>query len=285
MFAEGSAHYAAHEWREALVAFERAYVIVQSPNTGLLIGRCLHELGRDVEAVEAFDRAAREAARRIAAGETKYAQAGDAATSEGEALRATLGTIRVHVAQRASPSTALTIDERWIPIDENGNASALHAPGAATVLFRHEGRVQKRTVNVSASATSALEFGADDTSARAPNDLRLPSDAPSRHEPTSSRPSWLLPTAAASGVVSLVGGGMYLGFNGAARSTYDDLYAKCGPNHCTDADRSAADRGESQQAVAIGSLVVGAVAAATAVALLVVHATWDDGGAAPSRRP
>src|SRR5215475_5968624 len=93
LFSQGSSEYVAHRYADALEHLRASYKLVPSPNSGLLIARCLRELGRPVEAVAAYDAAATEARR-----DSKYEKTAEAATQEGAALRATLGTVRVRVA-------------------------------------------------------------------------------------------------------------------------------------------------------------------------------------------
>lgn len=264
-FAAGSGHFQARRWAEALEAFERANAIVPSPNTELLIGRCLRELGLTVLAVKAFDRTVDDAKRRVEAGETKYAQAREAAAREGEAIRRTLGTIRVRIPRSAAPG-GITLDGAPLSVDAEGAATVLSQPGTATIEFRDGGRPQRQTVTVLAGAAVDVEFA--EGASRAPDVVGAAPPAPASSAGHES--SWISWAAIGAGALAVGGGGVYLGFNAAARSTYDDLAAQCGPDRCTEAHRSDADRGERQQTIALVGLSIGAVAAAATVALVVV---------------
>lgn len=258
-FEAGSAHFQAHQWQEALAAFERANALVPSPNTELLIARCLRELGQSVEAVKRFDSTALHAKKRVDAGEAKYQQAGEAAAREGEAIRRTLGTLRIRVAQ-GSGQGAVSLDGKATELAPDGTATVLAAPGPATVEFSDRGRVQRQTVTLLAGAVVDVEFSAG---------ASPPSDPVAPPEKAASSQPWVW-AAIGAGALTAVGGGVYLGFNSASRATYDDLAARCGPNRCTERDRADADRGEQQQTIAMVGLAVGAVAAVATVAFTVI---------------
>jgi hypothetical protein len=265
-FAEGSAEFQAHRWREALTEFERAYAIVPSPNTGLLIARCLRELGLRVEALKVFDRTVEESKQRAASGETKYVQAGESAAREGEAIRGTLGTIRIRI-EKPTKSAVLMIGGTPTPLDPEGAVMTWSVPGPTTIEFRDGERVQRQTVTVAAGATLDVAFG--EAGSPVADGARLPPPESGASE-SSSWPFW---AAVGAGALAVVGGGVYVGFNAGARSTYDDLAARCGPDRCTDADRPTADDGEGQQTIAMVGLSVGIVAALASVTFAVIAAS------------
>ena len=124
-FAEGNTHFQARRWSEALKAFERSHGLVSSPNTQLMIARCHRELGRRVEAATAFSDAALEARSRVARGESRYTPTVDAATTEGNAVRAQLGTIQVKV-ERPDPAVTLLVDRKSVALSPEGEATILH---------------------------------------------------------------------------------------------------------------------------------------------------------------
>ena len=81
LFAQGSTAFLAKRYTEALESLRVSYRLVASPNSGLLIARCLRELNRPVEAVTMYDSVALDARRHAAEGDTKYAQTADVAAS------------------------------------------------------------------------------------------------------------------------------------------------------------------------------------------------------------
>jgi hypothetical protein len=261
-FNEGFAQYQTKHWAAALTAFERSYGLSASPNTGLLIARCHRELGKPVAAALIFQRTEDEARRRVGAGEAKYSQALEAATREGREVRDTLATIRVHVAHFHDET--LTIDGQPVALDAGGNATSLHEEGAATIELRSaSGTSRKQSLTLPRGATIETELAGE------PPTAAIPPPPPSRW------PGWTLPTAIGGGAVALAGLGVYVGFNAAARSTYDTLAARCGPSSCGAADRPLADEGRDQQSVAVVGLLVSAIAATVVGTILVIAATRD----------
>lgn len=82
-----------------------------------------------------------------------------------------------------------------------------------------------------------------------------------------------MPAALASGVLTLAGTGVFIGFGSSSHSTYESLAARCGPGTCGPAERAEADAGERQQTIAnVGLAVAGAAAIAT-IAFVVVALT------------
>ena len=94
LFAQGSALYLAGQYGQALELLTNSYNLVPSPNSELVIARCLRDLGRLVEAQASFASAEQEARRRAGQGAPKYAQTADSAAVEGAAVRSSLGTVQ-----------------------------------------------------------------------------------------------------------------------------------------------------------------------------------------------
>lgn len=274
LFAEGTAHFQAGRWGAALAALRRSHALVESPNTELMIARSLRELGRSVEAVTAFEQAAGAAGAKVAEGEPKYAPTKRAAEEEGRKLRATLGSIRVRVAKR--PGLVVIIDGRPVTLDAAGEATVLHPPGNATVFVSDaSGAEQRQALTVVAGSTVELEFAAD-ASPRAlslsPNVI-APAEPTPAAEPRASTGSWAVPAAIATGVLTLAGTGIFVGFGSDSRAKYDALDARCGPSSCGPAERAEADAGERSQVIANVGLAVAGVAAVATIAFVVVALT------------
>ena len=268
-FTEGTAHFQAKRWAEALEAFEHSFSLVASPNTKLMIARCLRELGRRPDAADAYADAAAEAHRRVTAGEGKYKQTADAAATEGAAVRAQLGTLHVHVARPAGAT--LTVDTKVVELSKDGDATILHEPGTASVTVRDAtGAEQRQTVTVQANGTVQMDFAVQ--SAPAPPPLwRPPASAPER-----TRSSWSAPAALVAGGVTLAGLGVFIGFGASSQATYDRLAARCGPSSCGPADREEADAGKRAQTIANVGLAVSAVAAVATIVFVAVALTSSD---------
>ena len=271
-FAEGSAHYQARRWPEALAAFERSQKLVSSPNTELMIARSLRELGRRAEAAQHFEHAHDEAKKRVQRGESKYARTADTAASEGAVVRAQVGVVKIHVANHAT--AALTVDGKSVPLAGDGTASVLHDAGTASVVVRDQGGAQqKQTVTVLAGGTVQLEFAAEKSAPTpAPPTLVPIRETP---PPPSRGGSWAVPAAWGAGGLTVAGVGVFTIFGLSSQSTYDDLAKRCGPDQCGPADRADADDGQRSQTIANVGLGV-AIGAAVATAIFVVVALSND---------
>jgi len=269
-FTEGTAHFQAKRWAEALEAFEHSFSLVASPNTKLMIARCLRELGRRTDAADAYADAAAEAHRRVTAGEGKYKQTADAAATEGAAVRAQLGTLRVHVARPAGAT--LTVDTKVVELSKDGDVTVLHEPGTASVTVRDAtGAEQRQTVTVQANGTVQMDFAVQSAPPAPPPLSRPPASAPER-----PRSSWPVPAALVAGGVTLAGLGVFIGFGASSQATYDRLSARCGPSSCGPADRGEADSGKRDQTIANVGIAVSAVAAVATIVFVAVALTSSD---------
>jgi hypothetical protein len=278
LFVDGNADYQGGRWASALTALQRSYALVPSPNTMLMIARSLRELGRSAEAVDAFEKSALEAAQRVAKGDAKYSPTERAATEEGRKLRATLGKIRVRVMNHENVTA--TVDGHPLPLDASGTASVLHPAGSAIVVVRDaSGAEQKQTVSVSAGSTVDMEFSGDappraavlpppaSTSATA-----VPLDRDATRSETNAR-SWSVPAAIGTGVLTLAGTAVFIGFGSASHATYERLSADCGPSSCGPSERDDADAAKRQQTIANVGVAAAGVALVATIAFVVVALT------------
>jgi hypothetical protein len=277
LFAQGSTAFLARRYADALVDLRASYKLVPSPNSGLLIARCLRELNRRVEAVEMYTAVAVDARRRAADGDAKYAQTAEVASTEGAVVRATLGTIRVRVA-RPPPGSLVEIDNAATPVTD-AEIVVLHPPGDVTVKFKpRAGAEQSQRATVAAGGEVRMEFTPAAEAASGPSSGPGAGSEPAPRPdvvvaPAEGEPaSWMLPAALVAGGVALVGGGIFAGFGLKSESTYNDLAAKCLPLGCGDEDRALADEGKRDQTIANVGLVVGIVGAASAITFLLVRA-------------
>lgn len=273
-FAEGSAHYQGRKYAEALTAFERSNQIIASPNADLMIARSLRELGRKADAATAFDRAEKNARRRVAAGEGKYAQTAEAARTEGDKVKSGLGSIAIHIAKPGGAT--VTVDGKDVTL-ENGDATLFHEPGGAVVIVRDaNGSKQRQAISVIAGSSARLDFAGESTSAPSPPPPVVGPPPPAGDTPPKpSEPKgtkWTVPAAIVSGGVALGGLGVFTGFGLSSKSTFDDLSRRCGPGSCGDADRADAESGQRAQTIANVGLVIGAVATVAAIIFLIESA-------------
>src|SRR5262245_53459073 len=101
-FDTGGRHFDAKRYEEALATFRASHATVASPNTRLMIARCLRELGRDVEAYDEFSAVVAEAAEK-----------GPRYESAAQAAREEQGEVASHLAfaiiRLATPREGVTV--------------------------------------------------------------------------------------------------------------------------------------------------------------------------------
>ena len=287
LFLHGGELFAQKRFAEALEALEKSYQLQPSPNSHLLIARCLRELGRLVEALEHFQVTENEARARMTAGESKkYRDTQEAAATEGSEVRERLGTIHVLVT-RAPEGSIVEVDGKPTELPAGGALDVLHSTGQAVIVVRPPtGASQTRTVQVVAGGESSvtLEVSApppppekDLSKDRRPTRLdKAPDVVPPRPRP------WAAPLAIVSGGIGLVGFGLFAGFGLHSQGIYKDLKSSCAPL-CGKAD---AEEGAREQTIANASLGVG-IAGAVAAAVftgLTLSASPPKSNPRPSRR-
>jgi hypothetical protein len=252
LYAEGHDHFVAGRCADAMPLLERANKLVPSPNSGLLIARCMVSDKHLVAAANRYSEVERDALNLVRAGETRYAETAAAAAKEGTALRAQLGTVRVRLRPRAG--VALEIDGAPTEIQADGETTLLHEPGQAKVTFVLPATRRDRVVAVNAGHESLVTYDVEE--AKPPPGTLTP--APSR-----SGIPW---TVFAAGGVSIAGLGTFAGFGIASETIYTDLWSRCGHACNPVTDKPDADRGRTFQTVANVGLVVGVVFAAVTAA-------------------
>jgi hypothetical protein len=282
LFTRGSSAFLAKRYADALEDLRASYKLVPSPNSGLLIARCLKELNRRVDAVEMYATVATDARRRAADGDVKYAQTADVATAEGAAVRATLGTVRVRVAH-PPPGALVDVDGTSTPATDT-EIVLLRPPGEVTVRFKPKtGAEQSQRATLAAGSELRMEFtpAPADVAPAPPPTPETPHPPPPPPRETEP-PAWTVPAAIATGGVALLGMGLFIGFGSQSESIYDELEARCGPAACGPEDRARADEGKRDQTIANVGLAVGIVGAASTVAILLVR-LYATPGPAPAQ--
>lgn len=279
LFVRGTALFAEKRFAEALDPLEQSYRLVPSPNSNLLVARCLRELGRLVESLARFRATEAEAGARVAAGEPRYLKTQEAAAAEGLAVRGRLGSILVRVA-RAPQASIVEVDGKAAALPADGKLDVLHPTGQAILVVRPPaGAPLVRTVQVVAGSDTPVEI--DFQTSTAPSEELKDRDRDSARPASSPVRRWAAPAALVSGGIGLIGVGLFTGFGLHSQAIYDRLSRECAPRCGT--RRSEADQGDLEQTIANTSLVVGmaGVAAAAAFTVLFVSASGRERQARP----
>ncbi len=271
LFAKGSQLFLARRYAEALDVLRASYRATPSPSSGLLIARCLRQLGRPVEASEMYDAVEADARQRVDP-DGEYKKTADAAAEEGAMVRASLASIHVHVAH-ATPSSRLELDGAPVALPESGDVLLWHVPGAARVALRQGGSGPSRDLTLLAGSDVRVELDAG-----APPPPILPPAPPptTRTDPegtTHGTRPWAIPAALGSGVVAAAGLGIFAGFGLTSHAKFEDLSRACGPHACGDAQRADIASGERQQRIANVGFVIGAVGVAATATFVILHLT------------
>lgn len=283
LFLRGTELFAQKRLAEALDALERSYKLLPSPNSNLLIARCLRELGRLVEALEHFQATESAASARIAAGESKYRDTQEASAKEGREVRERLGAIHVRVAS-APEASIVEVDGKPTPLPAGGALDILHATGQAVIVVRPpSGNPVMRTVQVVAGGETQVNIEALGAAPAPPPEDKTKAKDKEQAPIVPAARSWAVP-ALVSGGVGLLGLGLFAGFGAHSKAIYGELKDSCSPR--CGARKDEADQGAREQSIANASLVVGIVgaAAATTFTLLTLTAPPREGSPRPSGR-
>lgn len=271
-FEHGMHAYTNRRYEEALDAFRGADARVPSPNTRLMIARCLRELGRVHESIDSFLASETLAKARIDQGESRYEPTRSAARTERAMVERGAGRIEVDGAGKevrvllAGALVHLSAGEprivRWV------------TPGDHTVeRHRPGGIVERHTVHVEAGETATVRFApvGDQKSDEAHSALRpAPPEAPGRRQRR-----WAWPLAVGAGALTLGATGSFVAFGLDSENRYQRVRDACQAGECGDAQRADAEVGARHQTIANISLVVaGASLVATGV---LIWLALDDG--------
>lgn len=255
LLVDGSNLFKQERYEDALGKLERSYELVPSPNSALMIARCLVKLDRPVEAYEHFQKAEREASTRLEE-QPRYRPTLEAAKSEGQAVRDTLGAVVVRVYD-APAGTVVELQGRKQPL-ERGEATLLGKPGRAEIVVRMpDGKTIARPTELQAGGEASLGITLE-----RPKKTK-PSKKPAPDEPL----PWQAIAALTSGGVAVVAFGLAIGFGVHGAQIYNrlerDCKPRCGPEYAGDIEE-----GERAGIVANVSLAIGFVGVAAGVAFL-----------------
>ncbi|MEM9873459.1 MAG: hypothetical protein AAF928_01100 [Myxococcota bacterium] len=267
-FREGTERFQAEAWSDALSAFRESHALVASPNTSLMVARCLRALDRAAEALETYARAIREAK-----GLAKYEAAGDAAKNEMAALKASLVAITVQLQDAPAGTRVFIGGEAWPLV--RAEARAFVPPGeVAVVVVPPDGGEEVRREIVAERGRDVILALALPRAGRRP---APPSDrvsAPSEEEEQRDPLGWTLSAALVSAGVGAIGTGIFIGFGLRGEARYRDLERTCAPR-CGASFDDAVAAGERDGHIANVGLTVGALGTAAAVVFGTIFVTRD----------
>ena len=260
-------------YEEAITAFRASQTLVASPNSRLMIGRCLRELGRRAEAYAEFEATVQEAEQNGG----RYAETLAAATAERDAIKGQIAFLVVDAS--AEPGLeAIRVGERRYSSEDFGKPIALD-PGRieiVTVVNGADGRTL--TLDAEAGKTHPLPTGTE-----APAAPTAPAPAPADPLKAESATAGVdhdsgsgLRTAAwISAGVGVVGAAGFAIFGMMSKNQYDSLEKECPGGRCAPDRQDDIDGGERNQLFANIGLAVGVLGIGAGATLFVLSSGSD----------
>jgi len=273
LFFRGKSYVVRKEYDKALADFHASLDIVASPNTRLLIARCLRDQGKLVAAYVEFERTLVEA-KELVGVDPRYGRAIEGAQDDLKAIEPKIGFVTVHVTN-ATDATTVTIAHEEIRRAAWGEPAPV-AVGTSEIVVATPGRAPiQTTITVAAAQRKAIDIDAAGTgdgspSASAGGGPPAPSSAPSDR-------AGLRPFAYVAAGVGVAGLATFVVAGATANSKYSDLQSSCPNGACPPAKGDEISSGKTAQTIANVGLVVGIVGAGAGVTLYVLsmprHAT------------
>jgi hypothetical protein len=269
-FMRGKDLFSQKKFEEALAEYRASIDIVASPNTRLQIARTLRAMSKYVAAYAELGRTLIEA-KELAAEDSRYQRAYDAAVQERSELQPLMGFVTLTVQNPADGTRILLGTEEirraeWAePLPIYGGKADIevdtpgHAPVKVPVSVAPGGK---------AELTIDAQSGTPDVPVAAPA-APPPPPAPAPPPPPSGTSPLRLGAYVAGGV-GVIGLATFAIFGAMAGSTYNDLQSACGSGPCPSSKADEISSGKTQQVVANVGLGVGIVGLAAGGTLFVL---------------
>lgn len=261
------------DYQEALGHFSDSYETVASPNSRLMIARCLLEIGRLDEAYEQYSGVMQDAE-----GNKDYETTGATAKKEREALRHRLAWLTVKMGD-VPRGSSLTIGGRERTSSSLEEPIAVTPGRTAVKAMTPEGVKAEATVHLAAgrAADVVLQLGEAITVGEPPPRPRNAVESASLEQQSPSLPKVekdapLRPYAYATGGVGLLGVLGFATFGTLSKSRYSSLEEDCTQGVCPASSQRDIDSGKQMQRFANISLGVGAAGVFTSVLLFALDA-------------
>jgi hypothetical protein len=278
VFRSGDALFDVQRYEEALERYRASFEIVASPNSRLMIARCLNELGRLDEAHAEYVEVLT-LARKAAEKNPVYQPTAQAAQDELTALRSRVAWLSIELGD-VPPDAQLTVGGKPVRISA-ANEPLPVVPGKVQIVATtSDGRQARAEVHVAAGRESSvkLKLGETVTVDSPPAEQQTPAEPAQTSTPPASatvmepppKRSPLKPLAYVAGglgVAGLVGFGVLGALN---NSKFSSLESKCPNDHCPPNLADDIDQGRTLQTFANVSLVVGIAGLGTSVTLFLL---------------
>lgn len=261
--AEGVAAYEARRFEEAIARMREADAVFDAPHHDVYLARALKQLGRWLEARDAY-----RAALAAPSDRPGFADARQLAQEEMDRLQAALPALEVVLAE--GTVARVLVDGRPAPLGPGGAVEVDPGPHQVRVETT-DGRADERSVRLGEGVLLRVTFEPRATTADARGAARVEQTGGS---------TWIAPTVAFGvGGIGLVVGAI-TGI--ASLSAVGDLEAACPDASCPAAEQGTIDDAETLANVSNVGFAVGAAGVAVGVVLLVL--SWDDEAASAAAR-
>lgn len=275
-FQAGKTAFEQQYYEKALQEFTASDRAVASPNTKLMIGRCLAQLDRPAEAYRELALLIQQA---HASPDGRYDQAARAAADEQLALQPRVALLTVHVNDPSGAAT-LSAGGHAIPREAWTEPIALE-PGATEVALTNKaGQRDSHQLELAAGGSAALDLGIGAQTLPADEWERAPAPVTAsdsdREASANRKPSSLRTWSYVAGAAGMLGLASFVVFGALSNSEFKDLDQGCPKRSaCSPSLRTHQTRGQSYQTVANVSLGVGVAALGASIALWILS-TPDD---------
>ncbi|RLB61112.1 MAG: hypothetical protein DRI90_12110 [Deltaproteobacteria bacterium] len=275
VFTEARDLYQDKQFDAALAGFEKALATSGSPNARLYLARCLRELGRVAEAYEQLSTTRTEAASR-AQEEPHYATTRDVATEELRQLEPRIAKLIVTVPASVT-GVSVTIDGSVINEARLGEALPLEPGQHELVATAPDREPVRSTLVLTAGRTKNVPLFITGPGPAGPDPDKGPSS-------DSDGDASLRTTSFVVGGIGIAGIAAGAVFGAVALAKKGDVEDNCDGLACNAQGAKAAEDGNLFGNISTVGFVVGGVALATGLTLLLLSGDDDDEARAWSQR-
>lgn len=274
LFLKGDEDFDVQDYERALEHFTASYSTVASPNSRLMIARCLLEIGRLDEAYDEYSGVMKDAK-----GNDDYETTGNTAQKEREALRHRLAWLNVKLGN-VPEGSRLMVGGRERTSESLEEPIAVTPGKTAVKATTGDGQVAEATVHLAAgrTATVQMKLGETITVGDPPRNLekveKEPEEPQVKEQPSSpyAQRTSLKPYAYAAAGLGVLGFSGFAVLGTLSTNHYEALEEDCTDGICPASSQDDIDSGKQMQLFANVSLGVGIIGAAAAVTLFALDA-------------
>jgi len=265
---------------EAIPLLEQSFARQPSPNSLLILARCLRDVDRREEAWVRYGATMALADQEIASGQLRYEATRAVAASEREALGKRLAILTVHV-YGADATTQVVTDAFRTPFPPGGLSELrlelhLRPETRSLTVIRGDGVRIERPLTLDPAKPTEISLSLPPPAA--PVTVEHSAEAapvsplPAKRAPSAESQGPWVPLGLVGLGVGVLGAATFVVFKMDSDSIYNQIHAQCG-NNCPESQREPADRGAREQTIAYVGLAAGAVGLAAGASFLIYGAT------------